>query len=273
MGPINNNTTIITNGSVKTELASHCLQFMFHGFCGFRWPVAYYGSNPAKAHQLFINVWDCVDALDEKGFVVDYVMFDGASTNRSLTNILTNDQPREQKYKAVDIYDSKHKLYIIQDPKHVLKKIRNNIEASTNKHKSTAGRYLVLNGKCVIWEHFKEAYMFNTQMGFRIHRKLTKEHIEISGASKMRNKLAEEVLNTEMLYLMKSYQATLSQPESLASTVELLEQTSVLVDIFSDTRPISSVSDKRLQELNKVLHFFNSWEEQVKSSKIGRAHV
>ena len=94
MGPMNNDITIITNGSVKTELASHCLQFMFHGLCSFRWPVAYYGSNPAKAHQLYVSLWDCVDALDENGFVVDYIMFDGASTNRSLTNILTNDKPR-----------------------------------------------------------------------------------------------------------------------------------------------------------------------------------
>ena len=83
----------------------------------------------------------------------------------------------------------------------------------------------------------------------------------------MRNRLAEEVLNKEMLFLMKSYQATLSTPEKLASIVELLEHTSILVDFFSDTRPIASASDRRLEDLNKVLKFFNGWEEQIKSLK------
>ena len=77
MGDTNNIISTITNKQKKMELATHSLQFLFHGFSGFRWPVAYYGSNTATAHQLFINFWDCVDALDEHGFTVDYVMFDG----------------------------------------------------------------------------------------------------------------------------------------------------------------------------------------------------
>ena len=34
--------------------------------------MAYFGSNPATTHQIFINFWECVDALDEHGFIVDY---------------------------------------------------------------------------------------------------------------------------------------------------------------------------------------------------------
>jgi hypothetical protein len=37
----------------------------------------------------------------------------------------------------------------------------------------------------------------------------------------MRNGLASDVLNSEMLYLMKLYQGTLDNPARLASTVEL----------------------------------------------------
>ena len=40
-----------------------------------------------------------------------------------------------------------------------------------------------------------EALDFNYQIGSRIHYKLTKEHIEPTGANKIRNKLAEEVLS------------------------------------------------------------------------------
>lgn len=176
MGETNNDISIITNEGSKTELATHCLQFIFHGFGGFRWPVAYFGSNPATTHQLFINFWELVDALDEHDFVVDYVMFDGASTNRSFMNMLLNDNAKALDFTAKDIYNSDHKIFVIQDVKHVIKKIRNNLEASRGKNKGVPGRYLILNGKPVVWDHIEEAFNFNTQLGFRIHRHLTREH-------------------------------------------------------------------------------------------------
>ena len=82
----------------------------------------------------------------------------------------------------------------------------------------------------------------------------------------MRNRLAEQVLDKDMLFLVKSYQATLDQPEVLASTVQFLENTSVLVDIFTDRRPICETTDRRLQQLGNVLNFFNTWESDVTKS-------
>ena len=40
------------------------------------------------------------------------------------------------------------------------------------------------------------------QRGLRIHHILTKEHIDLTWPNKMRKKLAEQVLNKDMLYLM-----------------------------------------------------------------------
>lgn len=53
MGEINNLLSVIHNKGKKVELATHCLQFIFHGYNGFRWPVAYYGCNPATTHHLW----------------------------------------------------------------------------------------------------------------------------------------------------------------------------------------------------------------------------
>lgn len=72
----------------------------------------------------------------------------------------------------------------------------------------------------------------------------------------MRNQLALDVLSKDMLYLMKVYQASLNNPEELASSMELLENTSILVDIFSNVnQPICSLSNKRLDNLREVLIF------------------
>ena len=112
-----------------------------------------------------------------------------------------------------------------------------------------------------MWNHVEEAFQFNLQAGFRLHRYLTKEHVELTSATKMRNKLAEQVLDKDILFLMKSYQATLDDPERLSSTVCLMENTSVLVDVFKDKRPICDSTDRRLQQLREVLRFFNDWEK------------
>ena len=77
-----------------------------------------------------------------------------------------------------------------------------------------------------------EAFNFNYQICSRIYIKLTKEHIEPTGANKIRNKLAEDVLSKSMLYLMQIYQFTLNYPERFSATIEFLENTFVLVDFF-----------------------------------------
>lgn len=235
----------------------------------FRWPVAYFGSCTASAHQLYSLFWKCVDILDERGFTVDYVMADGASTNRAFTNMLFKECQREEKFKFMDIYDVKHEICAVQDIMHVLKRVRNNIDSSKKDNQRTKGRYLLLNGVSIVWGHWIECYHFNMQNGFRIHHKLTDEHFTLTPASKMRNKLALDVLDKNMLYLMKSYQSTLKDPERLASSVELLEATSVLVDIFSNkNQPIFSLSDNRIKSLQDCLSFFNKWEEDVITSDL-----
>jgi len=63
----------------------------------------------------------------------------------------------------------------------------------------------------------------------RVHQKLTNEHIFLSKTSKMRNHLAEEVLNKDMLNLMSQYKDSLSDGTHLNKTIELLEHTSAVI--------------------------------------------
>jgi hypothetical protein len=254
------------------QTTSECLimYFLSHYytiyFLSHRWPVVYFGSNTATAHELYTTFWDCVDKLDEHGFCVDYLMLDGASTNRSFTSMLMKD-PRKAKYVFHDVFDHTHSICAIQDIMHCLKKVRNNIESSTLEHSKDKGRYLIIKDVPVVWDHWRECFNFNFQNGFAIHRKLTDEHINLTPASKMRNHLAIQVLDNDMLYLMKMYQSTLADPERLSSSILLLEKTSQVASIFSDkNRPISTLTDDRLTVLKDVLGFFNSWESEISSS-------
>jgi hypothetical protein len=54
------------------------------------------------------------------------------------------------------------------------------------------------------WEHFIEAYQWDvSHHGLLIHRKLTETHLFPTNKERMRNKLAEDCLDWEMLHLMK----------------------------------------------------------------------
>jgi hypothetical protein len=59
----------------------------------------------------------------------------------------------------------------------------------------------------------------------RIHHKVTESHLHPNIAEKMKNELAETMLNTDMLHLMKSYRDSLSNGKVLDGAVELLEKT------------------------------------------------
>ena len=80
-----------------------------------------------------------------------------------------------------------HQIAIVQDIKHILKKIHNSLYSSSLKEGSP--RQLKCNEKLIVWEHWEEAYRFNCSHDLQIYRKLTKEQIQLSAQSKMCNHL------------------------------------------------------------------------------------
>ena len=69
--------------------------------------------------------------------------------------------------------------------------------------------------------------------------------------------MATQVLDKNMLYLMKAYQSSLSKLEELSSAVNLLENTAVLVECFMDQNRTIPHTDSCLAELKKAVDVFN----------------
>lgn len=86
---------------------------------------------------------------------------------------------------------------------HNFKKIRNNILKSGVDESST--RHLKVGGnKSILWEHFVNAFNYDQgEHSLSYHNKLTLDHFQLDPASKMRNHLAEDVLDKNMLNLMR----------------------------------------------------------------------
>lgn len=268
MGSESENLSAIRAGKKSKKMGSHILQFMFQGISGFRFPFAHFVSDQVNAGDLYIHVWDSVNKLSQFGFETLYISMDGAVSNRSFMKLhFPEGTIIEKRFKAPMPCNFTKEMIFFMDPSHTFKKIRNNIMKSGNHNKST--RLLKLaDGKEVQWTMWVDAYKFDRTNPVQIHRKLTNEHIFPNQSEKMRNKLAEEVLNADMLTLMESYQQRMgANASALDGAIELLKNTSVLIDVFRDRRTVNESNDIRLQKLHSVQQWFLNWEKKVQSQK------
>ena len=130
------------------------------------------------------------------------------------------------------------KVAFLMDYSHVMKKNRNNILASGIKMGCT--RNLKLHsGEQIQWQMLQDCYTWDKKNALQIHRKLTNDHLYPSQQSKMRTHLAEDILDEEMLHLFLEYQSTLGENGIILNgPIKLLQQTSKLVRIFRDRRPV-----------------------------------
>ena len=203
-----------------------------------------------------MTLWPLLDELTTYGFNVHGILMDGSANNQQFIRLVSKpENARMAKYCISDINNLDHQIAIVQDIKHVLKKICNSLYSSSIKENSP--RKLMYHGKMILWKHWEDAYVYNCTHDLRISRKLSKEHIQLSAQSKMRNHLALNVLNSDMLHLMHTYQGTLPNSQCLDSTIALLEQTSILVDIFSNNKSkVDGMDDARIIKILQVLQFF-----------------
>lgn len=256
--------------SNKTDriLATHVLQLVFLGFTGYRFPFSHFPSNTASVHELYLIIWKAISMLSTFGFTIQYTSTDGAQSNRDLFHILlpefNSSNPITCSFHNVFSPKLNEKIIFIMDISHTIKKIRNNVSKSGDDP-SCKGR-LKFNDSFIEWNHFKQAYIWDISTNpFPVHHKLSQEHIYLTPDNKMRNHLAEQVLNEDMLHLMKLYKA--SQDEAgggLDSTIEFLEQTSVLIKHFKDHRPITDSADERLKQNHIALQWFIQWEKVLR---------
>lgn len=88
------------------------------------------------------------------------------------------------------------------DFQHYIKKIRNNMLKSKDITKKP--RCLQTGNKAITWAQLKAAYDWDqNSFSLPLHQKLTLQHFELDPSSKKRNHLAENVLDSKMLFLMQ----------------------------------------------------------------------
>ena len=264
VGKEGNICSILRKGKVEQVLATHVLQFIFFGVNGFRFPFAHFTTTNVQSYDLYTLFWEAVCRLHIYGFKVAYVSMDGAQSNRSFLHMNIGKNSTTMICKNPSPYQSE--IVFIMDPSHVIKKIRNNILKSGIIKGCT--RYLELpNENVILWQMWLDVFSWDQCNALKIHKRLTNEHMHPSSQSKMRNHLAVDVLDKEMLNLFQQYQSVLTNKSVLSGPIELLKKTSVMIEIFSDKRPILSEEDYRFGYIKDVFEWFSSWENSFKNVK------
>ena len=206
-GPHNKGIHELSKGSEGLQLATSVLQIVFLVYNAFRFPVAYMLAAGINTGQLVSLLWDLVNNLKLAGFFVSHVCIDGAAINRAFVNLVCG--PSGPVGRNIVYLNSK--LSCIMDFSRVMKKIRIILYASGvgEHYKRQLKRQLKTPIGLILWKNFQDAYQWDNSNNFlRIHRKLTKDNFFLNCTLKMRNHLAEQVLNSDMSYLMENFQET-----------------------------------------------------------------
>ena len=257
------NLRILCDKRLAPHLATEVIQMFFWGFTGFRFPICHFPTAGIKASELSIIIWKAIEKLSDWGFSVDYIMQDGGEENRNFMSMHFRGNANEMLYGSPNLVNPSKKVFHIQDFSHNVKKLRNSILKSGDI-KGVHTRKMQHNENIIVWKLWEMAVEWDRNTnGRRIHHKVTESHLHPNIAEKMRNELAETMLNTDMLHLMKSYRDSLSNGKVLDGAVELLEQTGIMIAIFRDQRLITTKDDLRLSQIRNILEWFRNWRKGV----------
>ena len=87
---------------------------------------------------------------------------------------------------------------------------------------------------------------------------LRSAHVHLDSFSKMRVKLAVDVLNSKVQKDMEGH-----EPAATESTRLFICNCDKLWRVFNDTNPLSTTNDVRIKELDHVIDFFNNWRNEL----------
>ena len=87
------------------------------------------------------------------------------------------------------------KIFVMYDPPHLIKNIRNNLMSSD----------LQVGNATVSWKYVKEFFNYDSKLPIKMAPKLSLKHIEVPPFSKMRVKLATQVLSNTVAAGITAY--------------------------------------------------------------------
>lgn len=243
------------------EPATHALQVYARGLVtSFSMPLAYYATKSVASFQLSSIFWECVGILEDCGFRVAAFVADGLSANRKMFQELNNLNLRFP-YKCQNIFNPQHEIFLIFDPPHLLKTVRNNLYAS----RTGGTKLLNKDGKFIRWRHFTAVPKLFETTELRCC-KLTDAHFRMQSFAKMRVIFAAQLLSNSVARIMRARGG--EDMEASAWFAGIFNKwfdimnTSTKFTYNADLKPYCSPDDSRLDWLeNDFLPQMRKWRD------------
>jgi len=182
----------------RLETANEVLVFMVQGIREkWKFPLSYhFSSHNTKADHLAKLVQQHIMKLQEIGLNVRMCICDMAFTNRSLYKEwnITEDQPY--------CNYMERKIYFIHDTPHLIKLVRNNLMKYDFVIKKRTGNKW--EEQKIRWLHILNFFNKDRRLTTRMAPKLTNTHMYVKDYSKMKVKLATQVLSRSVYAGMSS---------------------------------------------------------------------
>jgi hypothetical protein len=258
-----------------TTLASHVLAFMVRGVASdLKYILGYFSTENVTAYQLMPLFWKAVSILELGcNLWVCAAVSDGASPNRKFYELHAGLVGEEYKvdfvYRTVNLFAPTRFIYFFSDAPHLLKTARNCLfNSGTGKHTR-----LMWNGKNMIWYHIAALYHADLEQDLHQLPKLTVDHINLTSFSKMKVRLAAQVMsNTVAMALHRHYPQ--GDAEETAKFCEMVNKFFDCLNTRSTTEHIrkrneflaeyTSLDDSRFDWLQNVfIAYLEDWYKRV----------
>ena len=220
-------------------IASHALAFLVRGLCtDLKHIIAYFFTGNVTSYQIMPLFWRTVAVLEVSlKLYVCAAVNDGASPNRKFFRLhskLAKDVDCDVVYKTPNVYAPSRFIFFFADSPHLLKTARNCLYNSGSGSRS---RLMWSDGKYVLFRHIADLFYSDQEFALHALPKLTLDHIVLTPYSKMKVKLAVQVLSKSVAIALRETE------EDVSATADFCDMTNGFFDC-TNVRSLTEHSQK-----------------------------
>ncbi|CAB3982872.1 Transposable element P transposase [Paramuricea clavata] len=235
-------------------MATHALAFLVRGMCSdFRHVIAYYFTENVTSYQLMSIFWKVVGALELLlKLPVCATVNDGASPNCKFFDLpvdlrptnfqLVRDLNCDVVHKVPNLIAVQRFIFFFADSCHLIKTARNCLY---NSGSGSCSRLMWNNGNYLMFKHIAD--LFYSYQEFALHTlpKLSLDHIVLTSYSKMKVKLATQVLSKSVAIALEE-----SENDEVLGTAKFCW----MINDFFDCTNVRSLTKHEKKETHSSNH-------------------
>ena len=238
-------------------MATHALSFMVRGLSS-KWkqPVGYFlSSGPVTGNMLQSLTRQCIGKLTKIYLSVNVLIWVKGSNNRQFMETFEKISI-DKTHITVDHHD----IYIIYDPSHLLKNVRNNFV----KHG------LIVNKQSVEWQYVTQFCEFNKANLIRMAPKLQDKHITLPPFSAMRVNFAAQVLSHSVAAGISTLSVLGHLDEEAKHTASFIEMFHQMFNAFKSNSLKSSQKFHHAIQNESACALFGGCSELLRYDIVGK---